>query len=446
MEYIKRELEEEVLKRLRSNLITAIIGPRQVGKTTLLMKIKEYVLSKGVVPEDVAFYFTFDESLLRMEISNNFKFLETEIEKSIGEAFPGKKGLLLIIDEVQKAPQIFDWLKIIYDNYKDRIKIILSGSSSPAIKKGSVETLAGRITFLKMYPFTLREMISDEMKIELPDPLWKSLPASNMKDYFLTRQALLYKHKEYLDKLLERILILGSLPAVYTAKTSEEKSLHLSSMVDTYLERDIRALGEVGNINDYTNLLKTISFEIGSTFNLASISKDLGIAYNTIKKYISILKDTFILNAVPPLLQRGRKQLVKSDKIYFFDVGVSNFLAKRTEKEHIHGKPSGFIFENILIKSFEAANENQISSHEQYFWRDYEGHEIDFVVEKDAGRYIPIEISLGKDFPKNKIKNFSVFFEKFKETSFGIMVYRGDFKEEKIEGKPVYLIPWWLWW
>lgn len=446
MEYIKRELEEEVLKRLRSNLITAVIGPRQVGKTTLLMRIKEYIASKGVISENASFYFTFDEPLLRTEISNNFKFLETEIEKSTGEAFPGKKELLLIIDEVQKAPQIFDWLKIIYDKYKNRIKIIISGSSSLAIKKGSVESLAGRITFLKMYPFSLREMINDEIKIELPEPLWKSLPANNMKDYFLTRQAILYKHKEALDKLLERVLIIGSLPAVYTAKTTEEKNLRLSSMVETYLERDIRSLEEVGNLNDYTNLLKTISFELGSIFNLASISKDLGIAYNTIKKYISILKDTFILNAVPPLLQRGRKQLVKSDKIYFFDVGVSNFLAKRTEKEHIYGKPSGFIFENILIKSFEAANENQITSYGQYFWRDYEGREIDFIIEKDKRRHIPIEISMGKDFPKNKIKNFSVFFEKFKEAGFGIMVYRGDFKEEKIKGRPVYLLPWWLWW
>lgn len=446
MNYIPRDIEKNLLSRLNSGLITAVTGARRVGKSTLLMKIKETISAAGAVSDERSFYFTIDDPMLRAEINNNFKFLETEIEKSTGEIFPGEKKLLLIIDEAQKAPVVFDWLKIIYDNYKDKIKIIISGSSSPAIKKSSVETLAGRITFLKLHPFTLREMISHELKIKLPDPLWRSLPSKPAGKYFLRRQALLYKHKEFLNNLLERLLITGSLPAVYTSKEAEEKKLHLASMVDAYLERDVRALGEVGNIDDYINLLKTISFELGSVFNLLSISKDLGIAYNTVKKYISILKDTFILNAVAPLLRRSRKQLVKNNKIYFFDVGAANFLAKRTEKEHIHGKLSGFIFENILIKSFEAENENQISPYGQYFWRNYEGHEIDFIIEKDIDRYIPVEISLGADLPKNKIKNFAVFFKNFKESPFGIMLYKGDFKEKNIEGKKVYLLPWWMWW
>lgn len=446
MKYIPREIEEKILKRLDSDLITALIGARQVGKTTLLMRIKEIVTSKGIISEQRSFYFTFDDPILRTEISSNFKFLESEIEKSTGETFPGKTPVFIIIDEVQKAPQIFDWLKIIYDKYRDKVKIIISGSSSPAIKKGSVESLAGRITYLKLSPFSLGEIISEEIKVKLPNPLWTLLTSNNLKNIILERQALLYKNKETLNKILELILISGTLPAVYTAKTLEEKGLRLSSMVNTYLERDIRALNEVGNLNDYTNLLKIMSFELGSIFNLLSISKDLGITYNTIKKYVSILKDTFILNSIQPLLTRERKKLVKSEKIYFFDVGVANFLAKRTEKEHLHGNIAGFIFENILIKSFEAENKNQIIPLGQYFWRDYEGHEIDFVIEKDVKNYIPIEISLAKDIEKNKVKNFSVFFRNFKETPFGIILYRGDFKEEKIEGKPIYLLPWWLWW
>ncbi|MBU2567291.1 MAG: DUF4143 domain-containing protein [Elusimicrobia bacterium] len=220
-------------------------------------------------------------------------------------------------------------------------------------------------------------------------------------------------------------------------------------MISTYLERDIRALGEVGNFDDYSNLLKTISFEVGSISNLNSLSSDLGIAYNTVKKYISILKDTFILNPLSPLFARARKRFVKSSKMYFFDVGVANFLSKRTEKEHIKGTTEGFLFENILIKSFESENENRSSPKNMYFWRDYEGHEIDLIFENRKRMYVPVEMCFSKSFPRGKKKNYYAFFESApggKEAPFGILVYRGDVKEEVIGRKAIYFIPWWLWW
>lgn len=259
-----------------------------------------------------------------------------------------------------------------------------------------------------------------------------------------SRQALLYKHKDTLESLLEKIFIEGCLPGVYTAKSFDDKLIRLSSMVSTYLERDIRASGEVGNLDDYSNLLKTVSFEIGSILNISSISSDLGIAYNTVKKYVSILKDTFILNPLHPLFIRARKKVVKSNKMYFFDIGIANFLAKRTEKEHIRNI-GGFLFENILLKSFESENENRSAPKPFYFWRDYEGREIDLVIEHSPRQYIPVEICLGKSFPREKARNYYAFFEKFKDTQFGILIYRGDVKEERIMGKPIYLIPWWLW-
>lgn len=239
------------------------------------------------------------------------------------------------------------------------------------------------------------------------------------------------------------------MPGVYTAESRDEKYFQLSSIITTYLERDIRTLGEVGNLDDYSNLLKTISFEIGHIFNLNSISSELGIAYNTVKKYISILKDTFVLNLLPPSFRRARKRFVKSNKIYFFDVGIANFLSKRTEKEHIKGPVGGFLFENILLKSFESENENRPAPGNMYFWRDYKGHEIDFIFEDKNGGYIPVEMSLSKNFPTEKKRNYYAFFKSApggEESRFGIFVYRGDVKQETISGKPVYLIPWYLWW
>jgi len=443
--YISREIQSTCIARLKTNLITAIIGARQVGKTTLIMKLKEIISESGIVCKERIFYYSFDDPMLRAELSLDFKFIEKEIERTLGRSITKlKKPILLIIDEAQKLPEIFDWIKMIYDNSNNNLKIILSGSSSPGIKKKSTESLAGRISFLKLYPFTIRELIQNLTNTSLPKPLWNCLPKKRIIDFLLSRQAILYKHKSNLDKLLERILIEGSLPGVYTAKSIDEKYLRLSSMVSTYLERDIRLSAEIGNLNDYSNLLKILSFEVGSILNLNKLSLDLGIAYNTVKKYISTLQDTFILNSLPPLFRRVRKRFVKSNKMYFFDVGVANFLSKRTEKEHIRGK-CGFIFENILIKSFESENENCPLPKAKYFWRDYEGHEIDFVFGNDFKHIIPVEIYFGRNFPKEKMRNFYTFFREFKESRYGILIYQGDVKEERVSGKSVYLIPWWLW-
>jgi predicted AAA+ superfamily ATPase len=443
--YITREIEANCINRLKANLVTAIVGARQVGKTTLIMRLREVVSASGLIPQERIFYYSFDDPLLRAEVSSDIKFIEKETERALGEPISGLKApILLIIDEAQKLHKIFDWVKIVYDNYCDKIKIILSGSSTLCIKKKSAESLAGRITFLKLYPFTIRELIQNLTNISLPEPLWNCLPRERIIDFLLSRQSILYRQKNLLEKLLERILIEGSLPGVYTAKSTDEKRLRLSSMVSTYLERDIRLSGEVGSLDDYLNLLKTVSFEIGSIFNFNKLSSELGIAYNTVKKYISILQDTFILNSLPPLLWHHRKRLVKSKKMYFFDVGVANFLSKRTEKEHIQEK-CGFIFENILIKSFESENENRPLPKALYFWRDYEGHEIDLVFENDFKQLVPVEIYFGKNLPKEKIRNFCAFFNEFKESQYGILIYCGDVKEEKVSGRALYLIPWWLW-
>lgn len=178
--YVSREIETHCLKRLRTGMITAIVGARQVGKTTLLMKIKELVAEEGIVSKDRIFYYSLDDPLLRAELKRDFRFFEKEIENTLGEPISKIKGLiLLIIDEAQKSSHIFDWLKIIYDKYREKIRIIVSGSSSLGIKRKSTESLAGRITFLKLFPFTLRELIRENTGVILPEPLWNNIPAGS---------------------------------------------------------------------------------------------------------------------------------------------------------------------------------------------------------------------------------------------------------------------------
>ncbi|MDQ7822554.1 MAG: ATP-binding protein [Candidatus Eremiobacteraeota bacterium] len=430
---------------METGLITAVIGARQVGKTTMLLKLQELIAAKGPVAGAMIFYFTFDDPLLRAELYRDAKHLEREIERRTGMPFPGDKPVLIIIDEVQKVPLIFDWLKLVYDRHCENLRLVLSGSSSPELRLGSAESLAGRITFLRLFPLSLREIIKSAWGLALPPPLWDILGGTHPMKDFISRQSLLYSHKAELENLLERILLEGCLPAVYAADTPAEKLLRLQSMIETYLERDIRAMQEIGDLNSYVSVLKTISYEIGSLLNLSSLSSDLGIAYNTLKKYISILEDTFVLNILAPMVPRVRKRSVKSSKVYFFDVGIANMLVKRTEREHIHGPVGGFLFENIMLKSFEAENRNRLARKNCYFWRDYDGHEIDLVVSAGAHLF-PVEIDYGKNLPREKLRNFKAFFEQFPESLYGIFLYRGELKEEQLGERKIFLIPWWLWW
>ncbi len=445
MSFIDRDIEEICVSRLKLPLILALIGPRQVGKSTLLNRIKGNSALLGIAEKDTSFYFSMDDALLRAEVKKDFRYLEKEIGRTLGrELKEEKRKVLVIIDEVQKTPEIFDWLKLVFDTCPKTLKLVVCGSSSLQLKKHSVESLAGRISFVKMFPLSIRELITFETGAVPGIPLWLSLPETNPESFFRERQAVVYREKNLLEKLLEHIMLTGTLPGIYTTEKTSDKQVMLQSLINTYLEKDIRGQGEVGSLDDYTNLLKTLSYELGSTFNVASLSRDLGIAANTVKKYISILRDTFVLNVLPSLQSSKRKQFVKNSKMYFYDTGIANALAKRSEPEHLR-QSGGFIFENLLINSFEAENENRGSPGEKYFFRDYEDREIDFVFPAKNKALLPVEIYSGKVFPKEKVKNFRAFFETFETAPYGLLIYTGEYAKISISGKEVHMLPWYIW-
>jgi len=442
--YIKREIEEEVLRRVNAGFMVAILGARQVGKTTLLNRVEELLIAREVSPSHI-FFFSFDDPILRSRVSSNFYFIKNQIEDSLGKELRKQKSpIFLFFDEAQKVPTLFELLKIFYDIYKDKIRIIISGSASLEIQKKVVETLAGRVSYLFLYPLSIREIIEDKIGKFLGAPLWedwKGLTIENLK----MRQTILFRQRDSLETLLRRILLEGTMPGVFIRETKEERNLAMQSFVSTYLDKDIRSLKEIGKLDDFSRLLRLLSFEIGGILNLSSLSKEMGISINTLKKYLSVLNNTFVVNSLLPYFKRERKKLVKSKKIYFFDVGVANFLAKREFFEHLVGsKVLGPLFENIILKSFETFNKKRSFPYDIYFSRDYEGHEIDLLIERSSER-LGVEITYHDEITSEKKRNFEYFFKDFPGAK-GILVYRGELKEMTIEGGKVICLPWWLWW
>jgi len=429
---------------VNAGFMVAILGARQVGKTTLLNRVEELLIAREVSPSHI-FFFSFDDPILRSRVSSNFYFIKNQIEDSLGKELRKQKSpIFLFFDEAQKVPTLFELLKIFYDIYKDKIRIIISGSASLEIQKKVVETLAGRVSYLFLYPLSIREIIEDKIGKFLGVPLWedwKGLTIENLK----MRQTILFRQRDSLETLLRRILLEGTMPGVFIRETKEGRNLAMQSFVSTYLDKDIRSLREIGKLDDFSRLLRLLSFEIGGILNLSSLSKEMGISINTLKKYLSVLNNTFVVNSLLPYFKRERKKLVKSKKIYFFDVGVANFLAKREFFEHLVGsKVLGPLFENIILKSFETFNKKRSFPYDIYFSRDYEGHEIDLLIERSSER-LGVEITYHDEITSEKKRNFEYFFKDFPGAK-GILVYRGELKEMTIEGGKVICLPWWLWW
>jgi hypothetical protein len=439
--YIKRQIEKEIGHRCDRGFIVAILGARQVGKTTLLNHIKD-----RLIEDNPSFFFSFDDPILRAKIRSDFYFLKTQIEDSLGMGLREvKEPVFLFIDEAQKLPQVFELLKIFYDEYKGKLKIIVSGSASLEIQKKGAESLAGRISYLYLMPLSIREMIEEKIGDTLGRPLWEELARGNLTKLLKGRQKELLGQKDTFELILRKVLVEGSLPGVYIRKEREEKNLVLQSFASTYLDKDIRALREVGSLDDFTRMLSLFSFEIGSLFNLASCSKDLGISINTLKKYYSILVNTFVINPLLPYFVRGRKRLVRSKKLYFFDIGVANFLAKRESLEHmVATKTIGPAFENLILKSFESFNKNRSLPWSLSFFRDYAGYEMDLVIEL-GNLKIGVEISYSEELPREKMKNFEYFFNSL-QSRIGLLVYRGRVQEVDLGCGKVICLPWWLWW
>lgn len=438
---IEREAEEKIKKWLDQNYLVALIGARQTGKTTLLQKIAQEKESK--IPY---FYYNFDDLLLRNKVASDFYFLKKDLEARLGRQIARlEKEILLIIDEAQKEPSVFELLKIFHDELGDKIKIIISGSASLEIQKKTTESLAGRAQYVYLFPLTIGEILKDKFNFS-SESLFNYLFAKKLSWEFLQKQqALLYPYVDQCETLLSQILVFGLLPGVWQRKL-EEKMAYLRSIVLLYLEKDIRTAGPVKELENFQNLLEILSFQVGGNLNLSNLSGQTQVSVNTLRSYRSILKNTFVLNFLPPFIQTPQKRIVKNPKAYFYDIGVANFLAGREKIENVlDSKASGGIFENIIIKSFEAFAKNEVLPIKTFFWRDYQGREIDLILKKET-KIIPIEITNSKNIEQRKINNLSYFFNLYPQTDYGLVIYTGELKRITCSGKSVFCLPWWMWW
>ena len=329
MSYLRRRLEEPILQALKGFPAILITGPRQAGKSTLLTHLlKEYR------------YISFDDPLIRKAAANDPELFLTENPPP------------LVIDEVQYVPEIFSHLKLRIDkNRQSYGQYVFTGSQTFQLMKGVSESLAGRIAIFQLYPFCFSEIDSKN-------------------------------HSDLTDRMLH-----GFYPEIFT-NPNLIPNRWFGSYLNTYIERDLRNLKAINDLNRFQTYLQLLAYRSGQLLNLNEICKECGISQTTAKDWLSLLESTYIVHILRPYFRNHTKRLVKSPKVYFVDTGLLCYLLGIDSAEQLQKSPfRGHLFENLVIMDFVKQLAYDPARSQLHFYRTANGVEVDLLIEKGNDLY-----------------------------------------------------------
>ena len=409
--YVHRELEKIIKPFLKRKEILAIVGARQVGKTTFL----KYLFSELKKTKKIEFLtFEREKDLALFENVEDFKEYYKDYE-------------VLIIDEFHYAKEGGKKLKYLFDTTK--IKFIISGSSSLELTFETGKYLVGRMIKFYLFPFSFREFLSFKNKtlFNLLENRFKDIFSQkiNFKDFFGKEL------NSRLRKYFEEYLIFGGYPAVALAKTEEEKFKILESILENYLLKDIKGLLNLNTKEELMKICEFLSTQIGNLLNYQELSNVSNLNYQEVLKHLEILKNTFIIDFLRPFYKNPRTELVKAPKVYFLDNGFRNYLLldfRKPEKRDDLGK----LVENFVFSSLKRQEGTKLN-----YWRTKSKAEVDFVLHKN-GEIIPIEVKYS--LSPSIGKSFYSFVEKFSPKK-GFILTQGFCEIRKIKNTKIYFVP-----
>ena len=359
-----------------------LLGPRQVGKSTLIGKAVD---DKNIKQKLV---FRLNETRTYFELQKNPSAIFDTVLAALENG-----PVLLFIDEVQRIPELLNDCQSLIDNYGDNITIYLTGSSARKLKGFGVNLLPGRVVLRYLHPLILPEMTQIQSEI-FPIPIQSAKSSS-------------------FSPSLEKLLTFGSLPGIVNQSDTLKMEV-LRSYTETYLQEEIRAEALSRNIGNFTRLLELVAVESGTIMNVRSLSNDSGIPASTISNYLQILEDTLVLFRLSPYVKNTKKRLMKSPKFIFFDTGVRNACAGFPLDEQVMMKTqAGVLFEQWVFLELRRRMEympNQGWS--IYYWRTSTGVEVDLVLERND-RLIPIEVKYSTTPQRSDVRHLRSFMKDY---------------------------------
>ena len=377
MAYIKRAVEDTIARVSKMFPILLVTGPRQVGKTTLLLKMAEAQQNDGIARK----YVTLDDPDVRY------------LAKHDPALFLQRYSPPVLIDEIQYAPELLPYIKMSVDRSRKKGDFWITGSQAFHLMKNVSESLAGRVGIINLLGLSDAEIYQEP-----------SEPFQTDAGYLMKHLSV--KRKRDLNEIYRRIFK-GSMPELY-ADENVDWETYYRSYVDTYLQRDIRDLTQVADEMQFYNFMTIVAAQTSKPVVYEELANATGISAPTAKKWLSILVSSHIIALVHPFHNNALKRVVKMPLIHFLDTGLAAYLLKWGNSEALEkGAMSGAFFESYVFSEIYKSYLNAGKEPPIFYYRDKDKKEIDLLLYQN-GILSPIEIKKSASPGKAAIKNFKV--------------------------------------
>ncbi|TSC98899.1 MAG: Uncharacterized protein Greene101415_1220, partial [Parcubacteria group bacterium Greene1014_15] len=331
MNIIKRDIFDEISDYLDTSEIVVVHGARQVGKTSLLYYVQSFLKEKG----KMCLYIDLEDSRLTAILDSGVdEFVKYLREEGVYRGDGNEEAVYVFIDEIQYLANPSSFLKIVADHHR-ALKLIVSGSSSFAIKNKFKDSLVGRTVNFELFPLSFREFLT-------------------FKEYRHDRAVLKHvditdKRREELCALYEEYVLYGGYPKIVLEPSVERKERYLQQIIDTYIRKDIKDLAHIKEVDKFNKLVEVLASQSGNMLSLTELSNTCALAKQTVAQYLFILENTYVLRLVKPYHKNLRSELFKTPKIFFYDTGLMQLLwLKQLQKEVLGNVLETAVFSDLV--------------------------------------------------------------------------------------------------
>ena len=367
---IVRQIARELAATANEFPVVTIIGPRQAGKTTLArMQFPNHAYANLEAPD-----------IRTLAMSDPHAFFSQ---------FPPP----VIIDEIQRVPELLSTIQVLADSSHERGQYILTGSHQLRLQEAVAQSLAGRTALLRLLPLSISEL--------------KATGITHTRDEFIYQ---------------------GFMPRLYNEKIDPTRLFR--NYCQTYIERDIRQMINLRSLTDFENFTRLLAGRVGQILNLSSLSNDVGVSSTTLKEWLSVLEASHTIFRLNPYFENFGKRIIKSPKIYFTDIGLASYLLGIESPALAARDPLiGNLFENMVVIEALKARLNAGKEPELYFYRDNKGNEVDLLFRQNR-QLIPIEIKSAMTFNPEFAKGIAQFQKIASSAQKGHIIYAGNLTPE----------------
>lgn len=394
---IIRDLTIKIKKYLERDEVLLIVGARQAGKTTVLHQIEDILKRQN----QISYFLDLEDpdylSLLNQSPKNLFKIFPFDL----------KEKIFVLIDEIQYLDNPSNFLKYFYDQYRNKIKIIASGSSAFYLDKKFKDSLVGRKKIFYLFTLSFREFLRFKQENKLAQKDFKDLALSE-------KEKVIFYYQEYITY--------GGYPKVVLSPL-EEKEEVLRDIAYSYIKKDIFE-ANIRQDEVFYKLFKILASQIGSLVNSSELASTIGVSKTAVDNYLYVMQKSFHVRLIKPFFKNLRKELTRMPRLYFFDLGLRNFLVKNF-KPFIEREDKGLLLENALFRQLI----EKYDFEEIRFWRTIQKNEVDFVIDEKSAFEVKVQ---PRRFKRSKYKTF---LENYPHIDFSIVSF--GVKEKFIDSYPV---------